>query len=81
MMIFEYDRCNSLPYISIYRSFSPFSTLNLGRFPGILTQVFVLCCLCRDGKELNMNDKTNERSLREQFVQMVTDQVGKGIYV
>ena len=28
-----------------------------------------------------MNDKTNERSLREQFVQMVTDQVGKGIYV
>lgn len=28
-----------------------------------------------------MNDKINENSLREQFVQMVKDQVGKGIYV
>lgn len=28
-----------------------------------------------------MNDKINETSLREQFVQKVTDQVGKGVYV
>ena len=28
-----------------------------------------------------MNDKINEDSLREQFVQAVTDQVGKGVYV
>ena len=28
-----------------------------------------------------MNDKINENSLREQFVQTVTEQVGKGVYV
>lgn len=28
-----------------------------------------------------MNDNINENSLREQFVQAVTDQVGKGVYV
>ena len=28
-----------------------------------------------------MNDNIQEQSLRSQFVQMVTDQVGKGVYV